>query len=62
MKEKNFYVCDVCGQSYKYISPFLYHKKVHEGKKDFVSSTNLFIEREFSFLFNRFAPTVERSS
>lgn len=37
MKETNFYVCDICGQSYRYIAPFLYHKKVHEGRKDFVS-------------------------
>lgn len=36
MSDKNFYVCDICGQGYKYISPFLYHKKVHEGTKDFV--------------------------
>lgn len=38
MKETNFYVCDICGQSYRFIAPFLYHKKVHEGKKDFVCS------------------------
>lgn len=37
MLETSFYVCDICGQSYRFIAPFLYHKKVHEGKKDFVS-------------------------
>lgn len=38
MKETNFYVCDICGQSYRFIAPFLYHKKVHQGIKDFVCS------------------------
>lgn len=36
VEEKNFYVCHICGQSYKFIAPFLYHKKLHENKKDFL--------------------------
>jgi uncharacterized Zn-finger protein len=34
--ESNFYVCEICGMSYKYIAPFLYHKKLHEGIRDFI--------------------------
>ena len=37
MENANAYVCDICGAGYKYIAPFLYHKKAHEKKKDFVS-------------------------
>lgn len=44
MQEKNFYVCEFCGQSYKFIAPFLYHKKLHEGTKEFVCS---FCSKEF---------------
>lgn len=36
MLEKNFYVCEICGQSYKFIAPFLYHKLLHEGTKEFI--------------------------
>lgn len=36
--EKDFYVCDICGQGYKYISAFLYHMKIHENKKEFKCS------------------------
>jgi hypothetical protein len=37
MENSHAYVCDICGAGYKYIAPFLYHKKAHEGKRDFVS-------------------------
>lgn len=37
MENANAYVCDICGAGYKYIAPFLYHKKAHAGKRDFVS-------------------------
>jgi KRAB domain-containing zinc finger protein len=33
--EKNFYCCEICGASYKFIAPFLYHKKLHAERVPF---------------------------